>query len=70
MVKYYKQETIKGYNGKDYKTLDEITRKAFFDAYDLFRGESGVETYVDGDARGLIAALNDNVKIHYFMIYI
>lgn len=68
MVKYYKHATIKGANGKVYKTLDEITRKAFFDAYDLFRGESGVETYVDGDDRGLIASLNDNVKIHYFMI--
>lgn len=70
MIKYYKDTTIKGDNGKVYKTLDEITRKAFFDAYDLFRGESGVETYVDGDDRGLIAALNENVKIHYFMICI
>lgn len=70
MIKYYKQATIKGSNGKVYKSLDEITRKAFFDAYDLFRGENGVETYVDGDDRGLIAALNDNVIIHYFMICI
>lgn len=70
MIKYYKQATIKSSNGKVYKSLDEITRKAFFDAYDLFRGENGVETYVDGNDRGVIAALNDNVKIHYFMICI
>lgn len=70
MVKYYKHATIKGGNGKVYKTLDEITRKAFFDAYDLFRGESGVETYVDGEDRGLMVELNDNVKIHYFMFCI
>ena len=70
MVKYYKQEEIKGSNGKVYKTLDELTRKAFFEAYDLLRGESGVETYVDGEDRGLIAKLNDSVKIHYFMFCI
>lgn len=70
MVKYYKHTTIKGDNGKVYKTLDEITRKAFFDAYDLLRGENGVETYVDGEDRGLIATLNDRIKIHYFMFCI
>lgn len=68
MNKYYKSITIKCNNGKVYKTIDEISRKLFFDAYDLFRGECGVETYASGDECGIIATLNDSAKIHYFMI--
>lgn len=68
MKKYYKSIAIKCNNGKVYKTTDEISRKSFFDAYDLFRGESDVEMYVSGYDCGLIANLNDSAKVHYFMI--
>ena len=68
MIKYYKSITIKCNDGKVYKTIDEISRKLFFEGYDLFRGESDVETYASGDECGLIANLNDSAKVHYFMI--
>lgn len=68
MNKYYKSITIKCNNGKVYKTIDEISRKSFFDAYDSFRGKNGVETYASGYDCGLIANLNDSAKVHYFMI--